>query len=89
MARNVEFINEISMTISLRESISLKLHLQAQENTVLSVLFYINTLNSILALLDVQRVSERFSSYGISVVFKWNISSVQIYYQQPLFELQY
>ena len=41
----------------------------------------INTLNSVL---DVRRLSEQFSSDGISVVFKWNVSNILIYYQQLL-----
>ena len=44
-------------------------------------LFSDNTINFEL---DVQLLSEKFSSDGISVVYQWNVSNVQIYYQQLL-----
>ena len=40
--------------------------------------------NAINLQLDVQLLSERFSSDGISVVYQWNVSNVQIYHQQLL-----
>ena len=51
---------------------------------VLSVCFSDNNINTLNSVLDVQRHSEELSSDGISVGFKWNVSNVQIYYQQLL-----
>ena len=50
----------------------------------LSVCFSDNNINILNSILDVQRLSEQFSSDEISVICKWNVSNVQIYYQQLL-----